>query len=170
MPTTQFLEDGDWPQSRRGLQHDDDLSLPDIGERIGASTPTRRQLLRGKPGILVEPISGGGTEAGLDAGHASRVRISILHEEPHLTIGDMGAGQKDRSSPREKPTLHPPATTAKPRRFLGEAVLALITVGLRPSFIRAKPAHSHPDCRWTLILIVAPHQRLFRSPGCPTGR
>jgi hypothetical protein len=30
------------------------------------------------------------------------------------------------------------------------------TVGLRPPFVTPAAAHSHPDCRWILILIVAP--------------
>jgi hypothetical protein len=31
------------------------------------------------------------------------------------------------------------------------------TVGLRPPFVTPAAAYSHPDCRWILILIVAPH-------------
>jgi hypothetical protein len=30
------------------------------------------------------------------------------------------------------------------------------TVGLRPPFVTPAAAYSHPDCRWILILIVAP--------------
>src|ERR1700730_9231095 len=33
------------------------------------------------------------------------------------------------------------------------------TVGLRPPFVTPAPAHSHPDCRRILILIVAPQIR-----------
>jgi hypothetical protein len=35
------------------------------------------------------------------------------------------------------------------------------TVGLHPSFVTPAAAHSHPDCRAILILIVAPHKDAF---------
>src|ERR1019366_10557854 len=37
-------------------------------------------------------------------------------------------------------------------------------VGLRPPFVTPAAAHSHPDCRWILILIVAPQRRQLREP------
>jgi hypothetical protein len=36
------------------------------------------------------------------------------------------------------------------------AATRISTVGLRPSFVIPAAAHSHPDCRAILILIVAP--------------
>jgi len=44
------------------------------------------------------------------------------------------------------------------------AAAGISTVGLRPSFVIPTAAHSHPDCRAILILIVAPHQA-----GGPAG-
>jgi hypothetical protein len=107
MSAQQLVKNGDRTQSRRGLQHCHDFAFPDIGEGIGPPTTAPRLPLRGEPRILVEPIGGGGTEAGLGAGDGSRVRFSKLHEEPQLTIDDMGAGQKDRSSPEGKPDPSP---------------------------------------------------------------
>ncbi|MGO4870070.1 MAG: hypothetical protein ACLPGW_05595, partial [Roseiarcus sp.] len=36
------------------------------------------------------------------------------------------------------------------------AAAGVSTVGLRPSFVTPAAAHSHPDCRGILTLIVAP--------------
>ena len=59
MAAEEFLEDGDRPQSRRGLQHRDDFVVPDIGEGIGSASFSARLLLAGKPGILFNAIGGG---------------------------------------------------------------------------------------------------------------
>ena len=37
------------------------------------------------------------------------------------------------------------------------AATGVSSVGLRPPFVTPAAAHSHPDCRGILILIVAPH-------------
>jgi len=36
----------------------------------------------------------------------------------------------------------------------------MATAGLRPSFVTYAAAHSHPDCRAILTLIVAPQEQL----------
>src|SRR5271157_1316523 len=51
MPTAEFSEDGNRPQSGRGLQHRDDFIVPDIREGIGSASFSTRLLLAGKPGI-----------------------------------------------------------------------------------------------------------------------
>jgi hypothetical protein len=43
------------------------------------------------------------------------------------------------------------------------AATRISTVGLRPSFVIPAAAHSHPDCRAILILIVAPHIGVLMS-------
>ena len=72
-------------------------------------------------------------------------------------IGDMSAGQR----------IDPPEEKADPlpnRRYrqtwpFGRAAAAGVTpVGLRPPFVTPAAAHSHPDRRWILTLIVAPHE------------
>ena len=65
MPTTQFLEDGDRPQSRRRLQHGNDVVVPDVGEGIGPPSLSARPLLARKPGFLPKTVGGGRAEAGL---------------------------------------------------------------------------------------------------------
>src|ERR1700691_5099684 len=49
VPTAEFSEDGNRSQSGRGLQHRDDLIVPDIGEGIGSTSFSTRLLLAGKP-------------------------------------------------------------------------------------------------------------------------
>src|SRR5665213_1149861 len=41
-----------------------------------------------------------------------------------------------------------------------DAAAGVTPVGLRPPFVTPAAAHSHPDCRGILILIVAPHPRV----------
>ena len=55
----------------RGLQHREDVVLPDIGEWIGPATFARRFFCDGKSGILFEPVGGGGAETGLCTGDGS---------------------------------------------------------------------------------------------------
>ena len=159
MPAQQFLENGDRAQARRGLQHADDLAFPDAGERIGPPAPAWRQLLRGKPGVFVEPVGRGRAEAGLRAGNASRVASSQVHEKPHLTIGDMGARQRIGPLERRKPILTQPPLPPDAALKADAAAAGASPVGLRPPFDTPAAAHSHPDCRGTLTLIVAPQCR-----------
>ena len=80
MPAAEFLEDGDRPQSGRGLQHRDDFIVPDIGEGIGSASFSARLLLAGKSGILFEPVGGGRAESGLRAGNRRRMVATQVHE------------------------------------------------------------------------------------------
>ena len=67
-------------------------------------------------------------------------------------VGDVSAGQNVGPLDK-KPTGSLTAVTA--RRHPGRCRRGF-TVGLRPSFVIPAAAHSHPDCRAVLILIVAP--------------
>jgi hypothetical protein len=68
MPTAEFSEDGNRPQSGRGLQHRHDFIVPDIGERIGSASFSTRLLLAGKSEIRFEPVGGCRAESGFRAG------------------------------------------------------------------------------------------------------
>ena len=71
----------------------------------------------------------------------------------------MSAGQKVGPLDREGRSLfQPPLPPDEATRALAAAA-GVSTVGLRPSFVTPAAAHSHPDCRAILILIVAPHAR-----------
>ena len=69
----------------------------------------------------------------------------------------MSAGQKVGPLERESRSLiQPPLPPDEAPRALAAAA-GVSPVGLRPSFVTPAAAHSHPDCRGILILIVAPH-------------
>jgi len=80
MPAAEFFEDGDRPQSGRGLQHRHDFIVPDIGEWIGSASFSTRPLLARKSGILFKPVGGGRAEAGLRAGNRRRMVATHVHE------------------------------------------------------------------------------------------
>ena len=69
----------------------------------------------------------------------------------------MSAGQEVGPLDREgRSLIQPPLPPDEATRALAAAA-GVSTVGLRPSFVTPAAAHSHPDCRAILILIVAPH-------------
>ena len=80
MAAAEFLEDGDRPQSRRGLQHRDDFITPDIGEGIGSASFSPHPLLARKPGIRFEPVGGRRAKSGLRAGNRRRMVATQAHE------------------------------------------------------------------------------------------
>ena len=70
----------------------------------------------------------------------------------------MSAGQEVGPLDREgRSLIQPPLPPDEATRALAAAA-GVSTVGLRPSFVTPAAAHSHPDCRAILILIVAPHE------------
>jgi hypothetical protein len=76
----------------------------------------------------------------------------------------VSAGQEVGPLDREgRSLIQPPLPPDEATRALAAAA-GVSTVGLRPSFVTPAAAHSHPDCRAILILIVAPH------PGVADGR
>src|SRR5665213_2153592 len=109
MPAAQFLEDSDRSQPGSGLQHRDDFIVPDISEWIGAAPFPGSFLLGWKSGILFEPVSGGRAESSFGGGEGRRMSATQVHEKPHLTIGDMSAGQRIGPLEREnRPLTQPP--------------------------------------------------------------
>jgi hypothetical protein len=49
------------------------------------------------------------------------------------------------------------------------AAAGVTPVGLRPPFVTPAAAHSHPDCRWILTLIVAPEWALVKKTWARTN-
>ncbi|QDM25968.1 hypothetical protein FNL56_07510 [Tardiphaga sp. vice304] len=71
-----------------------------------------------------------------------------------MLIGDMPAGQSTGPLEGEADAL-PAAVTANEAPSGRHAAAGVPPVGLRPPFVTPAAAHSHPDCRGILILIVA---------------
>jgi len=94
MATLHLLEDGHRPQPRRRLQHRHDLAIEHLGQGIGPAPIARHDLLRRQPSILFKTVGGGTTERRFRRRYRGRGRLSELHVEPHLVIGDMAAGQR----------------------------------------------------------------------------
>jgi hypothetical protein len=89
-----LAQDGDRPQTGHRLQHGDNLAVPDRRQRIRPAAPVRGLLLRGQPGIGLEPSAGGGAEARLGGGGLSRVGSAEFHIKSHLLIRDVFAGHR----------------------------------------------------------------------------
>lgn len=70
----------------------------------------------------------------------------------------MSAGQNVGPLDREGRCLFQPPLPPDEATWALAAAAGISTVGLRPSFVIPAAAHSHPDCRAILILIVAPHK------------
>ena len=68
----------------------------------------------------------------------------------------MSAGQNVGPLDREARRLFQPPLPPDEATWALAAAAGISTVGLRPSFVIPAAAHSHPDCRAVLILIVAP--------------
>ena len=77
----------------------------------------------------------------------------------------MSAGQNVGPLDREGRCLIQPPLPPDEATWALAAAAGISTVGLRPSFVIPAAAHSHPDCRAILILIVAPHEALVPRPG-----
>ena len=88
-----FLEDGDRPQPRRGLEHRNDLAIPDGGQWIWAAPLARPLPLRRKAGIVLEPVTARWAEPGFRRGLRRRVGLSEFHVNPHLAVGDVSTWQ-----------------------------------------------------------------------------
>src|SRR3954454_1477087 len=76
-----------------------------------------------------------------------------------------GRPAKERVLSKEKPTPYQPPLPANEAPSGVDAAAGVTPVGLRPPFVTPAAAHSHPDCRGILILIVAP-----QSAGFPAKR
>ena len=73
----------------------------------------------------------------------------------------MSAGQNVGPLDREARRLFQPPLPPDEATWALAAAAGISTVGLRPSFVIPAAAHSHPDCRAVLILIVAPQWPLY---------
>ena len=93
MAPADLFEDPDRAQARRRLEHRHDLLVPDPGQRIGTAARARLGLLRGQHRIGRQAIARGGADPCLGGGDRRRVGDTQAHEHPHLTIGDVAAGQ-----------------------------------------------------------------------------
>jgi hypothetical protein len=82
------------------------------------------------------------------------------HVKPHLTVGDVSARQ--RIDPQREKADHSPNRRYRQKNALraNAAAAGAPPVELRSPFVAPAAAHSHPDCRWILILIVAPQSTL----------
>jgi hypothetical protein len=72
-------------------------------------------------------------------------------------------GKKSVLSTREARSLTQPPLPPDEATWTLAAAAGISTVGLRPSFVTPAAAHSHPDCRAILILIVAPQRTFERA-------
>ena len=159
MAPLHLLEDRNRPQPRRRLQQRHDLGVEDVRQRVWPAAVPRLGLQRRWPGIGLEPIGRGPAERRLGRRHRRRVRLPELHVEPHLVIGDMAAGQGRNLSRGEDPSVSgrsrsPDATpSGSIRRIFPRARAS----GRATPSLRLEPSDrlSHPDCRASLILIVA---------------
>jgi hypothetical protein len=147
MSAAQFLEDSDRSQPGSGLQHWNDFIVPDVREWIGSAPFPGRPLLGWKSWIFFKPVSDGRAESSFGGGDGRRMGATQVHEKPHLTIGDMSAGQRigplqRENRPLTQPPLPPDGALRGSPPLLGQ---------LRSGY--ALP--SSPQQRHILILIVA---------------
>jgi hypothetical protein len=64
---------------------------------------------------------------------------------------------------KEKPIPYQPPLPPNKAPSGVDAAAGATPVGLRPPFVTPAAAHSHPDCRGILILIVAPQLALWEA-------
>ena len=135
MTPFQLLENGDRPQARHGLEQRQDVQGPDGVQRTRWGRPSRAacQLLRRQPRVPVDASRGALAEPGLGGGHGLRVRLSVVHVNSHLLVGDpssrhdvlfLGMRTSSPSTHRDQQ-----GEGSNPRLRWGQP-----TVGLRPPF------------------------------------
>ena len=75
----------------------------------GSLSPARSRgfLLRRQPGVLLNAISRRRAEPDLGRGNARRLGLTQTHEQPHLAIGDVAAGQGAVPHRHEEPASYP---------------------------------------------------------------
>jgi hypothetical protein len=146
-----LLEDGYRSQLRRRLQHRHDLRLEDRRQGIGPSPVPRLGLLGRKPGVFLEAIGRGLAERRLRRRHRRPVRLSMLHVEPHLVIGDMAAGQR-----RDPPRREGPSVSGRSRSPAAPPSGASAEFFRSRAYGRATPSLRLETRCGSLILIVAP--------------
>ena len=113
----------------------------------GRRRPRGALLLGRQPRIGFNPIGGCGAEPGLRRSDGRGVGLARTHIQPHLTVGDVGAGQaliliSVKNQMLTQP-LRPPDAPPVRRRCADAGVAT--PVGLRPPFVTTPASHSHPD-------------------------
>ena len=148
MPAAQLLEHGDRPQAGRRLQHRHDLAVPD------ARRADRAAGARAAPSFAREagdPFRADRRSPALKPAFAAATAagsvLTKLHEEPHLAVGDMAAGQR----------IGPPKgkTDPSPGRRDRQTGLFRRARRCRRNSGRATPSLRHADTPAILILIDA---------------
>jgi hypothetical protein len=90
MASPHLVENRNRPQLLCRRQHRHNLCIKELGQRIGAASPSDFRPRRWKPVILPEPICGRRADRSLCGAHRRAVYLSEGHVEPHLVICDMG--------------------------------------------------------------------------------
>jgi hypothetical protein len=107
MAASDLVKNSDWPQARHAPEKRHDLAIPNRRQRILPAPPARRFLLRRKPRILFNAISGRRAEPSLGRGNTRRLGLAQTHEKPHLAIGDVAVGQGAVPHRHEEPASYP---------------------------------------------------------------
>src|SRR5215813_1085047 len=147
MAAPDLVENGHWPQARCALQQGHNLAVPNRSQWIAPTAAARRLLLRREPRILFDAIGGRGAEPGFGRGNGRRLGLAETHVQPHLTVGDVAAGQAAVPHRREEPASYPAGLTARKRGPCRAAPVARFAtpVGLSPPFVTHPATLSHPD-------------------------
>ena len=106
VPTLQLAQNGHRTELRGGLQHRQDLAVPDRGQRIGSTTRARLSLLRWWPWVGIEPGAGARAHAAFGGRDLTTVASAEVHVQSRLLICDVCAGHGVLFREVEKPP-HP---------------------------------------------------------------
>src|ERR1700756_2071303 len=159
MATADLLEDRHRTHAGRGRQHRHDLALPYVGKRVGPTAATRLRLLGWQPRIGFDPIRGRSGKPGLRGGYGRAIGLTGLHVQPRLAVGDLSARQALILQMMKNHMLSPTTPNARRTSAPWGKRAALGMAWLRSGYALPPSAHpqrlSHPDCRWSLTLIVA---------------
>ena len=107
MAPPDLVKNRHWPQARRALQQGHHLAVPNRCQRIAPPAAARRFLLRRQSPILFDAIGSRGAEPGFGRGNGRRLGLAETHIQPHLTVGDVAAGQAAVPHQREEPASYP---------------------------------------------------------------
>ena len=130
-----LVEHGDRAQAGGGLQHGNDLGVPDCRKRIGASPAAWRLALGGQPGIGIQPGAGAGTDTGTCCGELPGLGLAMMHVQSRLLVGDVGAGYE--AIPWEGHRRTPAQTSRNRRQAPVEEPASQVLID----------GKNHPDCR-----------------------
>ena len=144
---SQLVEYRHRPDARSGLEQRNDLGVEDIGQGIGPATRARRLLLRWQPRVMPEAVGRGDADSSLRRRRRQRLGEPELHEQPHLMIVDVSAGQLSLPSLHGR-AVHTRFTATTERHPGGRADSSARRCGsgsgLRPPPLPQRQ-YSHPD-------------------------